>query len=265
MDVLKIVAAGLNISSVGFKEIPAGNRKSVLLDIEYDDTWDGYGKTAVFFSQSNMSAVYEVLVENNHAFIPAEVMCYNGSFFIGLRGNNDDAVKTTNLLKIRVVNGSPAGSTTVVEPTSEIYQQIIASYGSLETKITAFEDYLKQVDRSQEIIDARRGTDGKTYDSLGQAIRGNDYLIRQELEKAVKEINSEIEKLKGSDDPSGGSSGEESGGGSGSSSGSGSDNDDEYDLEKRVLALEEQVGDIAQILKKLNDGNESEDEDKEDS
>lgn len=112
--------------------IASGDKRSVQIYVEFDPIWDRYAKSAVFFTARD-STVYEVVMHEGKCTVPHEVLADSGMLYIGIRGVAADnaAVKTSALVKYRVEKGAPAGDGTTVEPTPDVYQQILQLLGRL--------------------------------------------------------------------------------------------------------------------------------------
>lgn len=89
----------------------------------FDDTWDGWDKTAVF--QLDDETPIEVIIENGQVEIPHEVLVDKGHLTIGVYGTQDEKVMPT-LYNVRVLVrlGTPTGSIST-EPTPSVYAQIL--------------------------------------------------------------------------------------------------------------------------------------------
>lgn len=113
--------------------IASGDINSVEIQVTFDATWDGYGKSAVFFT-SNDKTPYEVTLSDDRCTVPHEVLEKTGQLYIGIRGVKYDAVKTSALIKYKIVEGAPRGEGIPVPPASDVYQQLLAAYGDLTAR-----------------------------------------------------------------------------------------------------------------------------------
>lgn len=106
--------------------IASGDKKSVQVYVYFDSKWDGYVKSAVFYTAADPT-IYEVILNNDACTVPHEVLATIGTMYVGIRGTNPDgAVKTTSMVHFRIVQGAPRGDATPGEPTPDTYQQILA-------------------------------------------------------------------------------------------------------------------------------------------
>ena len=124
-------------------KVSSGNQKTVTVHIDFSDEWDGFGKSAVFFT-SLANTVYEKVITNGECVVPAEVLKQPCNLYIGVRGVNSDinGIKTTSLVKYKVVEGSPSGTGTEIEPTADVYQQLMTA---VNEAITLVENLKKDV------------------------------------------------------------------------------------------------------------------------
>ena len=128
--------------TVVFKpKIASGDMNSVLLHVDFDSIWDRFAKSAVFFT-SNDDTVYEMILTDGECTVPHEVLAESGTLFVGIRGvAADNAVKTSTLVKYKIDDGAPVGDGTTVEPTPDVYKQILARLNESEfgAKVTQTE------------------------------------------------------------------------------------------------------------------------------
>ena len=132
MTKIELFANDQLLSIVSKPKISSGDRNTVMIHVDFDSIWDRFGKTAVFYT-SNDVTVYEMILTDGECTVPHEVLEKAGTLFIGVRGVNsdDDAVKTTTLVKYKIDQGAPAGDGTTVDPTPDVYQQILTKLNKL--------------------------------------------------------------------------------------------------------------------------------------
>ncbi len=113
-------------------KVASGDKKSVYIRLIFSGHWNGFVKSAVFFTSWDKT-VYEVLLENDECEVPWEVLKISGDLFIGVRGVNPDtqAVKTSALIKYRIEKGAPVGDATSLDPTPDVYQQILEKLNNI--------------------------------------------------------------------------------------------------------------------------------------
>ena len=118
-------------------KLASGQQNTVDIHVDFSDDWDGFAKSAVFFTSNDTNTIYEKVLTNGECVIPAEVMSKDGVLYIGVRGVNsqNNEVKTTSLVKYKISEGSPSGAGTEVEPTPNVYQQLLTAYGKTDNSI----------------------------------------------------------------------------------------------------------------------------------
>lgn len=99
----------------------------------FDELWDGYGKTGVFYRTEK--EVYHAPVVAGVVTVPHEVLTEEGSFLFGLMGTADNT-RTTEVLRINLAQGAITVPTAdAQEPTPDIYSQILQAYGVTEKRL----------------------------------------------------------------------------------------------------------------------------------
>ena len=118
-------------------KISSGDQNTVKVHVDFSDDWDGFGKSAVFFTARDRDTVYEKVLTSGECTLPAEVMVESGTLYIGIRGVNSSRseVKTTTLIKYNISEGTPTSNATEVKPTPNIYQQLLTAYGKTNARI----------------------------------------------------------------------------------------------------------------------------------
>lgn len=171
--------------------IASGGINDNMLVINFSAEWSSLAKSAIFFT-SNYKTIYEAVLTSGECTIPAEVLTEPATLYIGVRGvNSDDViVKTSSLVKFKIVPGAPPADGTTVEPTANVYQQLLTAYGKTDNALAseiAEREREVAVERSRidalvklpegsttgdaELQDIRIGVDGATYESAGTAVR----------------------------------------------------------------------------------------------
>lgn len=117
--------------------ISAGGVETDSIRFTFCDSWDGFGKTAVF-CRPDSPARYKSLIVNGEATIPHEVLQSEGLFYFGVHGsaiatdgNGDEyaKVKTSQMIGYRVVRGATVdGSAESERPSDDVYSQLMSAY-----------------------------------------------------------------------------------------------------------------------------------------
>ena len=133
MTIIRLFADDQKLSVAVAPKIASGDRNSVQIQVSFGGKWSEYEKSAVFFTSRDRT-VYEVLLSDNKCLVPHEVLAKTGELYIGVRGVDPDAgaVKTSTLVKYKIEKGAPVGDATSVEPTPDVYQQILAKLAEIK-------------------------------------------------------------------------------------------------------------------------------------
>lgn len=131
-----IITARVYDQAVQLANLPlvaSGSQGVLQIRCEFDSSWSGYGKAAVFYKDEDQ--VYHVPLVNDLAAVPHEVLAEEGRFFFGIMGTANNT-RTTEVVRINVAQGALTVSTAIPEePTPHIYQQLLAAYGVAEKRL----------------------------------------------------------------------------------------------------------------------------------
>lgn len=142
--------------------IASGGVKEDTVEFAFDNLWDGFNLTAVFYCGEN--EVYHVGIVDNRCIVPREVLANPGYFYLGVMGVKDGVTRTTNVLSYRVEAGAITEGVKPPEPTPSIYEQILASV-----------KYAEQIAQSvRDDADAGKfnGAKGEKGDTGAQGVQG---------------------------------------------------------------------------------------------
>lgn len=147
MTTIEIYANDQDLQVVDRPKLAAGNKKSVQIHVEFNNEWDEYAKTGIFFIDKK--SVYEQLIQDNSCEIPPEVLQDANMLHIGIRGVNGDKVKTSALIEYRIFDGAPKGNAESVPPTSDVYNQLLTAY---ENAMKAIEKYKTDLSSENDVF-----------------------------------------------------------------------------------------------------------------
>lgn len=152
--------------------LTSGGKNEIRVEFTFDAHWDGFGKTAMFYRDNKL--IYHALLVGNACTVPWPVIMEPGRLYVGVYGANTETVRTSEVLALIVEQGAIAAAS-ALEPTPDIYQQVLAAYGKLQRDIdlesARIDNLLAGKTTDGELIDMRVGANGKTYPSAGAAVR----------------------------------------------------------------------------------------------
>lgn len=138
MSVIKITVNDQNLLITDAPKIAAQGVNENYIEFTFSEDWDGFGKTANFYRDTAPTVIYQSVVDQNgYAAIPHEITANESWICIGLSGVKDDVVKTSEILKYKIVNGLYVVEST--DPTPDVYEQILALAGNIEDLVTQIE------------------------------------------------------------------------------------------------------------------------------
>lgn len=81
------------------------------VEIEFDDDWDGFSRTAVFY-QIQRGKRYSIVLVDGRALFPADLLRVNLPVYVGVEGSKDGVRKTTDFVKLEIAEGAKTSDTT---------------------------------------------------------------------------------------------------------------------------------------------------------
>lgn len=157
--IIKALIYDQTIQLVNLPLIASGSEGAISIECDFDELWEGYGKTAVFHREKG--EVYHVLLVGDAVTVPAEVLTEEGFFYFGIFGKAENT-RTTEVLRVTVKQGAITTATAEpAEPTPDIYMQILANYGRMDSRVS-------------ELV-AMRGSGVTEQIILGDCFRGTIY------------------------------------------------------------------------------------------
>lgn len=167
-------------------KLACNSKNEVKLHVEFDPTWDGYTKSAVFYTSNDPTPYTEPLSSTGDCTIPAEVLAEAGYLFITVHGvkTSTGALKPSTPIKYKVLPGTPP--LLISDPSGSVYQRLVSDYGEAEHEIAVERARINNLialkngstTGDAELSDIRVGADGKTYSTAGEAVRGQANKMR---------------------------------------------------------------------------------------
>ena len=172
MITIKARVVGENIELLESPLIASKSRYTVQLDLEFDEAWDGFGRTALFWGVDD--EVYTSQITNGKTTVPHEALADPGKIKFGVYGTNGTKRIVTVKVTYKVVDGAYTNvSSGSVQPSPDLLEQIEAGIGVME-------DYAAQMTRAAE--------------SAVQIAQGANTLAAQAVEKATTAENDVAEQ-----------------------------------------------------------------------
>ena len=116
-------------------DIASGDVLTDSVKFTFCPLWDSYSKVAVFYNDPDNT--YPVMLdENNIATIPSEVMKDQTILYIGVMGLKEDMIRTSNVIRYRILKGAIAGSEWIENPEPSIFEQLLGKYNEVLEKLS---------------------------------------------------------------------------------------------------------------------------------
>ncbi|HOJ49131.1 MAG TPA: hypothetical protein PLD48_09775, partial [Bacillota bacterium] len=92
---------------------------------DFDESWDGYAKTVIFYQDKSLSQTVAMLTGETSCDTPFEVLLSAKPLYIGLFGTKDNQVKPTNWAIVKVPEGTYSADTVPPPASPDIYIQLL--------------------------------------------------------------------------------------------------------------------------------------------
>lgn len=158
-------------------KLARNNINTLRLHVDFDSAWDGYTKSAVFFTDKNPAPYEAVLSSEGNCIVPPEVLTDKCKLCITVKGVNGGETKSSTELWVQLLAGAPC--VIVSKPTDNVYSQLLSAYGETERELAVERARINNLAKlnngsttgDAELADIRVGADGQTYETAGEAIR----------------------------------------------------------------------------------------------
>lgn len=131
------INATINDQSMQLSNLPvlASGSKGVLqIACNFCERWDGFAKAGVFFR--NEHDVRHVAFDGDVVEVPQETLEAPGGFYFGIMGVSGATTRTTEAIKIILVQGAiTTSSATTEDPAPDLYSQLLASWAKGNARI----------------------------------------------------------------------------------------------------------------------------------
>lgn len=169
----RVIDQTLQLTNV--PKIASGGEYSVRLEAIFNESWDGYGKTAVFYLKEKANQVYHVVMADDVCIVPREVLAVPGHLCLSIRGVSGNTVRPTETVTLSIVQG-PVNGLTTFEPLPDVYKQVLSAEGAnaqaIKVERSRIDNLLANNPAGDaELQDVRVGADGETYPNAGTAVR----------------------------------------------------------------------------------------------
>lgn len=193
MAKIKINVTGHLFTVTEFPLITDNNVNVDEIEAEFDESWDGYAKIAVFKKKSWQNSLCTLFDCNNIAKLPDTVG--SGKLILGIVGIDSESQITTNIKTISIAESAEFDG--IEAPEEDVYRQILDSYARVINQRSEIDAEIHRVEAqananyetvnervnnlvatdpgstgdNAELLDIRVGSDGKTYPTAGDAVR----------------------------------------------------------------------------------------------
>lgn len=181
MSQIRVKLIDQNVVFINTPRIYSGDVKTDSVYFEFDEVWDGYLKTAVFYQ--DVEKPYFVVVTDNKCEIPFEVMTDAGKFQFGVVGVLNDKVLTSELVGYDLRQG--AATPADIPVSEDVWMQILNEANEIR-KLAS------QMQRDQEEYQAEWNE--KVDDSIKEAQKAT-----VQCYDAISALNLEIYDMDGGD------------------------------------------------------------------
>lgn len=162
MTTIYAVTADQILTATIMPKIASGNQNTVRLQVKFDSAWDGYAKSAVFYTSEDPTRYETVLSSDNICYVPPETLTEKGYLIITVKGvSSNGRKKSSTELKCKILPGTPYIA--ISDPSDDVYKQLLSAYGSANEAISKskkdLEDILYAVTDDMKVTNASDKTE----------------------------------------------------------------------------------------------------------
>lgn len=183
-----------NLSYDDMPEIFSGDVNYDLVKFNFDTSWDGFAKTAVFYVDPSEPYGYFVDSQNDNTVkIPSVLMKESCVINIGVYGvgGNGDIIKTSQILKYKIGEGCVISDKEAEETQVEYWKQVLTSVEALRQDMDANIQSLK--DKDDELandINTLTDQDKKLFEYVYQLLNTD-----KEHDSKISTLNTKVGTL----------------------------------------------------------------------
>lgn len=140
---LRFKVTGSEIRLIEQESLASGSVGVVVSQFEFDDEWNDYSRTAVFKRAGTIRDYMQLLDEDNKCVVPWEVLASQGKLLVGVFGSttkDDTFIRTSRYAYAGdIYEGTNTNPTEPVEPTQNIYEQVLGLATEAHNSVTSVE------------------------------------------------------------------------------------------------------------------------------
>ena len=163
----------------------------------FDETWEGYTRTGVFYQDKN-KVQYAVLEKDNTCEIPPAAREKEGRMYVGVFGIKGSKILTSTLIFVDINEGAISGQNVSTETTDDVFLAIISQYQAIMDMVAEqnlkIEEANKLLEEQTEILEnlnyfetealeARMSKMEMTLDRYGGVIEEEHQMLNDKLQE----------------------------------------------------------------------------------
>ena len=122
---MKYIINGQYISILEATHLVAGSQDIYTAEFEFDETWDGFSKKAIFLNREVSNEPIEQVIVDGMCIIPWEVLEASGYLIVGVYGENDTKVMPTIYAPAIFIDPGVTEGQSAQEPTPSVWEQLL--------------------------------------------------------------------------------------------------------------------------------------------
>ena len=177
--------------------LASGGVKVDRCSFTFDESWDGYTCTGIFYQDKN-SVQYAVLEKDNTCEIPPAARAKEGRMYVGVFGIKGSKILTSTLVFVDVNEGAISGDNVSTEPTDDVFLAIIAQYQAIMDMVAKQNEKLEEANEileeqteilenmnyfETEALEHRMSAMELTLDNYGSVIEEEHQMVNDKLQE----------------------------------------------------------------------------------
>ena len=155
MTIINFKIEGQVLTKTTDAVIPSGSAGVVKCAFEFDESWNDFIKTAVFY-QDKRNEQYAIIESDGTCEVPPAAMNKKGIMCVGVFGIKGTDMPTSTVERVEILEGAVDSDDVDIEPSDDIFLAIVARYQAILEQLDEtnqnYEEIIQKITEQNEIL-----------------------------------------------------------------------------------------------------------------